>query len=107
LSRHEQGLALHFSFAILGFAAAGLVAGFQALIDSSSLPQRLFGLSLLICPAQILAIPLGVELLEAVETGTPGFYAMWLIIVFANTVIYALVGATMVGLRGKPTQTSP
>jgi len=92
---------------LIGFGLTAVPVVYELATDSiSATPANfpLIGLLVILCPGSLLAMPFSVALFEAAEAGTPGFYLMWLVIALANSVIYSIVGAAIVGLRKVPEQ---
>jgi hypothetical protein len=90
-----------FRFAASGFAIAVLFVVLQVLVAYSFLPgmalsNLLFATCLILCPPFLLAIPL-----IDVETGTGGFYILWVVVALLNAGLYAVVGTAYVGIRQK------
>jgi hypothetical protein len=89
-------------FAALGFAFAVLAAGYEVASNSAHLDVSVDAVLLLVCPAELLLAPLFAWFFEAAEVGTTGFYFLWFLAALVNAAIYAIIGATYVGLRNKP-----
>jgi len=92
-------------FALAGFVIACLVGASELLMDTSpptdpNLP--LVAITVVLCPAVLVAMPFSAIFFEAAETGTPGFYILWVLIALVNSFIYAIMGAAIVGLSRKP-----
>jgi hypothetical protein len=88
-------------FAAVGLVSAALVMAVQFLPNSSFPNYSLMAVSILLCPASLLAAPLFAWFFEAAEVGTGLFYVLWAFTVLANGAMYAVVGAAYVGLRKK------
>jgi hypothetical protein len=86
-------------FSLAGFFL-GIVGGAGTLVPN--LDSRLVAISVIVCPASLLAIPFSVWLFEAAEVGTAGFYVLLTAIAVANAIVYSFIGAICVGLRKKP-----
>ena len=89
-------------FAALGLAFAVVAAGYEALSSSFHSDVKVDAVSLVVCPAELLLLPLFAWFFEAAEAGTSGFYFLWSLTAFANAAIYAIIGAAYAGLRKKP-----
>lgn len=80
------------SFAAVGFLITVLIvlyAGFSASFDEALLTPVL-----IFCPACLLTLPFG-----NIMDSKIGSHLVWFLIAFANSGLYALIGATIAGLR--------
>jgi hypothetical protein len=84
-------------FALVGFGF-GILGG----ISLASSDISVFAVSVLVCPAVLVCMPLFAMAFEAFEFGTPGFYLGWGLVALINAVLYLLIGAAYVGLLKKP-----
>lgn len=89
-----------FRFAAVGFGIAALFVFLQVLMDplppGNSLSLWVTGTFMILCPPSWLTIPL-----IDVETGTSGFYGMWVVLALLNAGLYAVVGSAYVRMRQK------
>jgi hypothetical protein len=84
---------------ISGFAVAGLVVAaliFLYLYLSGEFDATLYTVFAVLCPPSLLCIPFSDAMKDRVA-----FYAIWSLIGLINSGLYAVVGATIVGLRKK------
>jgi hypothetical protein len=89
-----------FRFAGGGFGIAVIFVILQVLMDSlppgTTLSNLVFGTCMILCPPSWLMIPL-----IDVETGTGGFYVIWVVLALLNAGLYAVIGTAYVGIRRK------
>jgi len=89
-------------FAALGFGAAAAAAATQFVPVSWPENYSLGAIAIVICPASLLLAPVFVSFFEAAETGTAGFYVLWMLVGLVNAALYAIAAAAYIGLRKKP-----
>ena len=80
------------SFASVGFLITVLIVLYTSL--STTFDEALFTPVLIFCPACLLTLPFG-NLMASKNSS----YMVWFLIVFLNSGLYALIGATIAGLR--------
>jgi hypothetical protein len=89
-----------FRFAATGFGIAVIFVILQVVADylppGAALSNLLFAICVILCPPSLLMIPL-----IDVETGTGGFYIIWVVLALLNAGLYAGVGTAYVGMRQK------
>jgi hypothetical protein len=89
-----------FRFTAAGFGIAVIFVILQVLADSfpppAALSNLLFAIFMIFCPPSLLTIPL-----IDVETGTDGFYVVWVVVALLNATLYAGIGSAYVGMRKK------
>jgi len=85
-------------FAAAGLAVSALFVAYQVLTDSSPLNLPVFIIFMLLCPGSLVLLPVFIMCIDC-ETGTGGFYFLWIFSVFANSLLYSAVGAIVGYLR--------
>ena len=86
---------------IIRFALAGFVIGFAGGASAESSDPSVAAVTFLLCPAALLCAPLFATAFEAAAAGTSLFWVLWTLVALINAVLYTLIGAAYVGLRGK------
>jgi|ERR1700730_10933967 hypothetical protein len=87
---------IELGFTVFGLVAAVIIAAALVLTDpapdNSALNTRLLAVILILCPASILGVPLGMACIDC-ETGSVFFYFRWAAIAVFKAVIYAIMGS--------------
>jgi hypothetical protein len=83
-------------FAVAGLAVAALFVAYQVLTDSSPPNLPVFTIFMLLCPGSLVLLPF---MCIDCETGTVGFYFLWILAGVANSVLYLAMGAIVGYLR--------
>lgn len=88
-----------FRFAAVGLGTPVVYVVYQMLTDRSPwspLNNLLGGIFMILCPPVLLTIPL-----IDVESGTGGFYVVWMAVALLNAAIYGAIGSAYVRFRKK------
>jgi hypothetical protein len=85
-------------FAAAGLAVSALFVAYQVLTDSSPLNLPVFTIFMLLCPGSLVLLPVFIMCIDC-ETGTGGFYFLWIFAGLANSLLYSAVGAIVGYLR--------
>jgi hypothetical protein len=92
-------------FGLFGLTAAVIIAAVPVLkdpaTDNSTLHTRLLAVVLILCPASLPGVPLGMACIER-ERGSAFFYFRWAVIAVFKTIIYTIIGAAFVQVRPNP-----
>jgi hypothetical protein len=92
-------------FGLFGLTATVIIAAVLVLTDpapdNSILNTRSLAVVLILCPASLLGVPLGMACIDC-ERGSAFFYFTWAVIAVFKTIIYTIIGAAFIHLRPNP-----
>jgi hypothetical protein len=84
------------AFAAAGLAVTAVFVAYQVLTDSSPLNLPVFTVFMFLCPGSLVLLPF---MCIDCETGTGGFYFLWIFAGLANSLLYSAIGALVGYLR--------